>query len=70
MSGNKIADIAISPHGNRLVYRKDQKEVNIWRISLTDTLIIEHQAGRLISSTGLSDRKPAKRGNLSAYPDE
>lgn len=53
MSGNKIADIAISPQGNCLVYRQNQKEVNIWRISLTDTLIIDNQAERLISSTAI-----------------
>jgi len=53
MSGNKIADIAISPHGNRLVYRQDQKEVNIWRMSLTGTSITDNPAERLISSTGI-----------------
>ncbi len=53
LPGNKIADIAISPQGNRLVYRQGQNEVNIWRMSLTDTSITDHPADRLISSTGI-----------------
>jgi len=53
LTGNKIADIAISPQGNRLVYRQGQNEVNIWRMSLMDTSITDHPAERLISSTGI-----------------
>ncbi len=53
LTGNKIADIAISSQGNRLVYRQDQDEVNIWRMSLTGTSITDHSSERLISSTGI-----------------
>ncbi|KAA3610059.1 MAG: DUF5050 domain-containing protein [Calditrichaeota bacterium] len=53
LTGNKIADIAISVQGNRLVYRQDQNEVNIWRMSLKETSIIDQPAERLISSTGI-----------------
>jgi Tol biopolymer transport system component len=62
LTGNKIADIAISPQGNRLVYRQGQNEVNIWRMSLTDTSTTDFPAERLISSTGI-DGEPVYSRN-------